>query len=172
MCRGRAWLNLSVGWFFYPHGSHLSPLGCLWAVWSLLISPAAITNRNNSQTTPPWRHLTSVPINKTFQRAHRRADCICFPRCALASPPPLFLRHRAATVLSASYEWMQSGFITISPWRNAWCTREQTTLCFLFWSLRPPGCSHRQVFFLWIRLVIGANWAACRCYRLLVGRRI
>lgn len=29
----------------------------------------------------------SVPINKTFQCTHRRADCICFPRCALAFPP-------------------------------------------------------------------------------------
>lgn len=69
------------------------------------------------------------------------------PLCTCLSPP--FLRHCAATVLSTSYECMQSGFITISPWRNAWCTREQTTLCFLFWSLRPPGCSHRQAFFFY-----------------------
>lgn len=32
----------------------------------------------------------SVPINKTFQRTHRRADCICYPRCALAFPPLFF----------------------------------------------------------------------------------
>lgn len=90
MCRGRAWLNLSVGWFFYPRGSHLSPLGCLWAVWSLLISPAAITNRNNSQIPPLWRHLMSVPINKTFQRTHRRADCICYPPLCTCLSLPFF----------------------------------------------------------------------------------
>lgn len=26
---GHAWRNLSVSWFLYPHGSHLSPLLCL-----------------------------------------------------------------------------------------------------------------------------------------------